>query len=502
MTTPQTGPETLQTYIASLPDKKVLVIGDVMLDRFIYGAVNRISPESDAPVLDIRRQTAMPGGAGNVIANLKALGVKAMLLSVTGDDRAGEDLAALLGETGGLLKLAERPTTIKTRFVAAGGQLLRADEESREDIPADTQAQLLAKAEAQIMISDAVVLSDYNKGVLTAGVIGGVIALAKKAGVPVLVDPKKPDYAVYQGADVITPNRKELSEVTGLPAGTDKEVVAAAQKLMAQGGFSQLVVTRSEDGMSVFSAGQEPVHISNEAREVVDVSGAGDTAIAGLAAGLAAGMPLAEAAFFANKAGGLVVGKTGTASVSLAELKGALDEAAAGVQARKGYGATICGWDEAARQIARWREQGLETGFTNGCFDILHYGHVTYLQRARERCDRLIVGLNHDKSVKILKGPERPLNDEQARAAVIGALGVVDMVVFFGAEEEGADNTPCALIEKIQPDVYFKGGDYTIDQLPEAKIMAALGGRTEIMALYDGHSTTAIIEKMKKTEAA
>jgi len=492
----------MKNYIDAMQNKRILVIGDIMLDHFVYGAINRISPESDAPVLDIRHIHTMPGGAGNVATNLKALGIQATILSVIGDDKAGEEIIKLSGEKDHLIVIAGRPTTVKTRFATAGRQLLRADKETRENINKTAEDKLLEKAENLIIQSDAVILSDYNKGVLTATVIPELISLACAAGIPVLVDPKKQDYALYKGATLITPNRKELSEMTGRPANTDNEISVAAKTLMEQEGFSQLIVTRSEDGISVFAQGQNPVHIRAEAGTVIDVSGAGDTAIAGLAAALAAGATLAEAATLANKAGGLVVSKRGTASIDSVELKGALENISVNIMPDRTREAMICNWDEAAAQIATWKKQGLEIGFTNGCFDILHYGHVNYLNRARDKCDILVLGLNHDQSIKILKGADRPLPDEQSRATVIGALGAIDMVVMFGAEKQGDDNTPCALIKKIRPDIYFKGGDYTLDQLPEAKVMQSIDGRVELMSLYEGHSTTATLEKMKKTEAA
>ena len=379
---------------------------------------------------------------------------------------------------------------------------MRADEETRDDIDAATESQLLAQAETLMKDCDIVILSDYNKGVLTTSLIKAVMALATEAGIPMLVDPKKTDYALYRGASVITPNRKELSDVTGLPAKTDEEVTVAVQKLMDDHDFNQIIVTRSEDGMSVFDKGQDSVHLPADADSAVDVSGAGDTVIAALAGGLAAGATLLQAAQLASRAAALAVAKTATASIDMKELQGALKNIPAVADHSSGHEAYLCDWQDASDQIKRWQEQGQTVGFTNGCFDILHYGHVSYLNRARDKCDRFVIGLNHDQSIRILKGPDRPLHDEVSRATVIGALGAVDMVVLFGAEEEGDDNTPCALIEKIRPDIYFKGGDYTIDQLPEAKIMDSIGGRVEIMNLYEGHSTTATIAKMKKTEAA
>lgn len=486
--------------VAAAQQKTALVIGDVMLDRFVYGAVNRISPESAAPVLDIRRDAAMPGGAANVAVNLRATGMNVHLVGLAGDDAEGRELAALLRagdvDPAGLVIAPGRPTTVKTRFVTAGRQLLRADRESRED--ADGAA-LLTKAGALIKGAHIVILSDYNKGVLSAATVRALIALARAEKVPVLVDPKKTDPHVYEGASVITPNRAELAALTAMPAGTQDQIAQAAKTLMEKGGFSQLVVTRSEDGMAVFHGSSAPVYLPAESPAVVDVSGAGDTVIAWLAAGLAAGADLVDAARLASRAAALAVGRAGTASVDAADLQGALKELPDIMQAEDRLQAPLLDWEQAAMQVAGWRRQGLQVGFTNGCFDILHFGHVNYLNRARARCDRLVVGLNHDASVRLLKGPERPLHDQDSRAAVLGALASVDMVVLFGAEAAGQDNTPCALLEAVKPDIYFKGGDYTVDRLPEAKIMTALGGSVEIMPLYEGHSTTATINKMTKT---
>lgn len=346
------------------------------------------------------------------------------------------------------------------------------------------------------------VLSDYGKGCLTAAVIGGVIAAARARGLPVLADPKGRDFGKYRGADVITPNRKELAEATGMETGTDEALVAAARHVIDRHGFPAVVVTRSEQGMSVIEKDRaEAVHIRSNVREVYDVSGAGDTVIATLAASLAAGLPLAEAALLANRAGGIVVGKIGTASIRAKELLTGGD-LAMHTQDNGHISAVTDEWDRAAQQVREWQKQGLKVGFTNGCFDIIHYGHVNYLNQARQRCDKLVLGLNSDASVRILKGPERPVNDQTARGTVMAALGSIDMVVFFGAEKEGQDNTPCALIDQIRPDVFFKGGDYTIDKLPEAKIVQAYGGVVDIMPLYEGYSTTSTIEKMKKEKAA
>lgn len=476
----------------------VVVVGDIMLDRFIYGSAERISPEGPVPVLKVGKETEMLGGAGNVLSNLAGLGAGCTIVAVTGRDENGQRVRAIIQNTGyddsALVEDAGRPTTVKTRFIAQNQQLLRTDSEDTAEISKDIQNVLMKAIEKALPKAGALVLSDYNKGVLTPVFIQDIIKKAKAAGVPVLVDPKRDDFSIYAGADYVTPNRKELSQaVRGMPVKLDEEVEAAALALIEQSGIGAVIATRSEDGMSVVRNGQAAIHIKTRAREVYDVSGAGDTVIAVLAAALGAGADIKEAAALANKAGGIVVGKLGTAAISADELAHDDDHK---------NSAQVMGWNEARAQIDEWKAQGFRVGFTNGCFDILHYGHVNYLSEAAGKCDRLVIGLNSDASVKILKGPERPVNDETARASVIGALASTDMVVLFGATEARQDNTPCDLIAHLRPDVFFKGGDYTIDQLPEAKIVQAYGGSVEIMPMYEGYSTTAIIEKSKSADAA
>jgi len=499
----------LQTMVVAMQHKTILVAGDIMLDRFVYGDVHRISPESPVPVLTIGHENFMPGGAGNVLANLCGLGVKAHLLSVIGPDAEGEKLRALVAEKGadpaGLVVAADRPTTVKTRFLAAHQQLLRTDYERVSDIGKETESALLARAEKLLPECGAVVLSDYGKGMMTPSLIEALIKKAGKAGVPVLVDPKKTDYRVYKGADIVTPNRKELSEAAGgVPTRSDEDVTAAARKLMKESGIGAVVATRSQDGMTIVQARGEPVHLRTEALEVFDVSGAGDTVVATLAAALAAGADLIQAATIANAAGGIVVAKVGTAAIRHAELAAALNRRDVTLQTRPGGRAVvsaahqgmICDADEAREYAQRWRARGLKVGFTNGCFDILHPGHVNYLNAARGRCDRLIVGLNADESVRRLKGSARPVNAQDARAAVLAALGAVDMVVIFGNDEEENDK-PIRLIEKLRPDIFFKGGDYAEENLPEAPVVKSYGGSVQIMPLSEGHSTSETIKKMK-----
>ncbi len=496
----------LEVLIRAMDGAPVLVAGDIMLDRFVYGVVERISPESPVPVLSVSREESMLGGSGNALANLKGLNARGMILSVTGDDENGRMLRAMIKELGfddsGLVADKSRPTILKTRYLAGHQQLLRTDHETKTPVSDKIAQELLKKAEAFLKEAKAVIISDYGKGLLRRDFIAALITLAKKAGVPVIVDPKSQDFSLYAGADIITPNRRELADATrGMPTATDKEVVAAADTIISGCNISAIVATRSKDGMSIIQKECDPIHLSGAKDiEVFDVSGAGDTVIATISAALAAGATLQQAAMIANIAGSIVVTKVGTAPIHSKELL----EAVQNNEETFAYAdkhAPIAEDNEAVEQARRWRAKGLKVGFTNGCFDILHAGHVSYLNAARGQCDRLIVALNRDDSVRLLKGPDRPVHDEQSRAAVLGALACVDMVMLFGAEKKGEDNTAIRLITLLKPDVYFKGGDYTIDQIPEAPAVQAGGGKVSIMPAIDGQSTTSSIKKIR-TEAA
>ena len=492
------------SLIENFASARILLIGDIMLDSFIYGDVSRISPEAPIPVLSASREDKMLGGAGNVFANLRGLGCQTDILSAIGQDNAGREVSDRIqdlgGHTTGLVEDMDRPTSVKVRYLSQNQQLLRVDHESSAAISQDVENKIFDYASEIVGKTQVIILSDYGKGVLTPSLIQKIIKLAKKNKVPVIVDPKGKDLGIYKGASVVTPNKKELFEATGgLEVTTDHDIEIAARALIKQSGIETVIATRSEDGISVVSK-KEAMHLKTKAREVYDVSGAGDTVVAVIAAALSAGGTFEQAAGLANIAGGLAVAKVGTAIIRQDELRTASEQDNIDPHQSSRL-AMIADQDSAVEQIRKWQAQGLKVGFTNGCFDIVHYGHVNYLNQARDKCDRLVLGLNHDQSVRILKGENRPINDQMARATVIGALASIDMVVFFGAEAEGEDNTPCELVGILKPDILMKGGDYTVDQLPEGKVVLSYGGQVEIMPLYEGYSTTNIIKK-SKTKAA
>ncbi len=475
--------------VEKLKGTSVLCIGDAMLDRFVYGSVDRISPEAPIPVLCMEREDAMLGGAGNVVRNLVALGAHPAFVAVVGDDEAGREVGRLLGEHDSidpcLVIEPGRQTTIKTRFFASSQQLLRADRETRAPLAELSRTQVLARADGLIAKAGVVVLSDYGKGVLAPPVVGDLIARARAMGKKVVVDPKGTDYTRYRGATLLTPNRKELHEATGMAVDSDGAVVAAARALIDGCGVEAVLVTRSQDGMSLITAKGEVHHLPAEAREVFDVSGAGDTVIATLSAAIASGAGLLEAARIANVAAGIVVGKVGTAVAYAAEVVSALhhDEI---LHAETKF----VGLEAAMDMVERWRRKGCKVGFTNGCFDLLHPGHVSLLTQAKGSCDRLVVGLNSDASVQRLKGPTRPVQSETSRATVLASLASVDLVVIFG------EDTPLDLIRALKPDVLVKGADYTVETVVGAPDVMGWGGRVVLANLVDGQSTTNTIKRM------
>lgn len=478
----------LQRILEGIAKAKVLCLGDVMIDRFVYGDVARISPEGPIPVLSRSSQAVMLGAAGNVARNVAALGAHAVLVGVVGDDQtAGEFDQLVAGEarlSGRLVPEAGRRTTVKTRFVAGGQQLLRVDEEDAYAVSSETCASLAAQI-SETVDASVLMISDYAKGVVTAEVVEACLGAAKARGIPVIVDPKGRSFAKYGEVDLIKPNAKELALVVDLPVGTDAEAEVALAKALSECSAKAILVTRSEKGMSLAVRGEPVRHFKAAPKAVFDVSGAGDTCLAALGCALSAGHGLVEAAELALLASSLVVGKPGTAVITPAELiEGELSAHLTPVEAK------VTSLNRAVAVVEAWRESGLKVGFTNGCFDILHRGHVTYLADARRNCDRLIVALNTDASVKRLKGDSRPVNGLESRALVMASLASVDLVIPFD------EDTPLSLIEALRPDVLLKGADYTEEQVVGAKEVRAYGGEVRLVELVDGYSTTAAIRRM------
>ncbi len=475
-----------------LSRRRILVVGDVMLDRYLWGQVSRISPEAPVPVLHLERETEVPGGAANVARNLAGLGAQVALAGVTGDDPGRAALLGLLAaaeiDTGDLLIAADRGTVTKTRVIGNHQQMLRIDQERAAPLTPADRERLLAAATRRIPGLDALLLSDYAKGVLGTEVCSALIAAARHAGVPVVVDPKGKDFTRYTGASLITPNRGELALATGTDPQDRDALVAAGARLRQDLGLDLLALTLSEQGMVLFDA-EGRRDIPAMAREVFDVSGAGDTVVATFAAGLAAGLGHLDTAHLANLAAGVVVGHVGTAPITRDELLAAICNERSLEQ-----GAKVRDLHGTLEQVRRWRADGELVVFTNGCFDLLHVGHVTYLDRARRYGHRLVVGLNTDVSVRALKGPERPLIREDDRARVLAALASVDAVVLF---EEA---TPLKLIEALRPDVLAKGADYREEDVVGAAEVKSWGGRVVLVPLIEDRSTSGIIRSLRRDE--
>ena len=470
---------------------KVLVVGDIMLDRYIHGEVERISPEAPVPVLRHAQRYERAGGAANVAMNLAGLGCHAILSGFWGSDTEQRELQAMLERAGvdmvGVVT-SSLPTISKTRIVGRTQQLLRLDIESRDNPPAIEMDRLVERATALVDKVHAVILSDYAKGALSEVLCESVIRAARAKGIPVLADPKTPNLGKYAGATSVCPNLGELSLATGISSHQTEALLDAGQRQVAQHNLQFLTVTMSEKGIGVLWP-EKRYHSPARAREVFDVSGAGDTVIATLAASLAGGLQVETAVDLANLAAGIVVGKMGTVPIAQHELIAVLTPST-----NLTVGEKILDRERIIKRVAEWRASGEKIVFTNGCFDLLHVGHITLLEDCRRFGTKLILGLNADASVCRLKGPTRPIVGERERARVMAALAAVDAVVLF------EEDTPLELIRAVRPDVLVKGGDYTIDTVVGHEEVAALGGRVEIVPTVEGFSTTNIVRKLMATQ--
>ena len=483
--------EKLLDLIEKLDNSSVLCVGDVMLDKFVYGAVSRISPEAPVPVCRVASETEMLGGAGNVARNLAEIGVSVKFISVVGDDEAAAKIRCLVNEVDKIapeiIEELGRQTTIKERFFAGSQQLLRLDREDYRDVGKDASKRIFTYVKEALKNVGALLLSDYGKGVLSPDNIQKLIKLAKTSNCPVVVDPKGSDYRCYNGATVITPNRRELSEASRCEIDDDDSVTTAAKLIANEHRIDNVLVTRSAEGMTLVS-GNSVDHLPAEALEVFDVSGAGDTVAATVAAGLAAGGDLLVSSQIANIAAGIVVGKTGTAVASANEIVESLQRQDLIYSSEF----KIMSLEAAGAQVEKWRNRGDKIGFTNGCFDLIHPGHLSILAKSRGACDRLVVGLNSDVSVRQLKGRSRPIQTENSRASIMASLASVDLVVLF------SEDTPIKLIETIKPDVLAKGADYSLNEVVGTDFVQSYGGKVLLIDLEEGHSTTKTIERLMR----
>ena len=471
----------------------VLCVGDLMLDEFVYGEVSRISPEAPAPVIAVQRSETNIGGAGNVARNIASLGGRCIFSGLIGEDEVGVKLAVTLAQEPGIESVLvhdpARPTTRKMRFVSEhfSTHMLRADWELAAPAAGEIEQKLIDAILPQLKRADIVLLSDYAKGVLTARVIRNVIDAARTAGKRVIVDPKSANFAIYRGATLLTPNRKEFAEATRSRADSEAGIAEAARDAMILADCEAMLVTQSEHGMTLVPRKGDPVHVPAHPVKVRDLSGAGDTVAAALALALAVGADWEGALRIANAAAAVAVSKKGTAIVTASELRRKILPHAYLAAEEK----IVIASGDLAAHLADWRKQGLRIGFTNGCFDILHPGHVKVLTAARGACDRLIVGLNSDASARRLKGEGRPVQDERSRAEVLAALEAVDLVVLF------EEDTPIHLITEIKPSVLVKGGDWTRETVVGHEVVEANGGTVMLVDILQGHSTTTLVNRAR-----
>ena len=471
----------MKSPLPAFTQAPVLVVGDVMLDRYWYGSTTRVSPEAPVPVIKVTRTEDRPGGAANVALNIAALGAPVQLIGVTGADEAADALSERLHSVSvktHFQRIADQPTIVKLRAMSRQQQLLRMDFE--DSFNTDTSA-LLDAVEAVLDSVKVMLLSDYGKGSIRNH--QALIKAAKQRGVTVLADPKGTDFSIYRGATLLTPNLAEFEAVVG-PCADEAQLIERGLAMLEELELEALLITRGEQGMTLLRQGIPALHLPARAREVFDVTGAGDTVISTMAACLAAGENLPNAMTLANLAASIVVGKLGTATISGPELRRA-------VQREEGVGRGVLSLQQLQAAVEDAKAQGERVVFTNGCFDILHAGHVSYLEQAREQGDRLIVAVNGDDSVTRLKGPGRPINSVERRMAVLAGLGAVDWVVSF------TEDTPERLLSLLKPDILVKGGDYGVEEVVGADLVYAYGGEVRVLGLVDSSSTTAIVEKIR-----
>jgi len=490
----------MQTKVSNMKlnfsDCTITVIGDVMLDVYFMGTVKRLSPEAPVPIVKVKAKTSTLGGAGNVALNLAGLGCNPILMGIRGKDHPGNKLSTILKQKkihDNIVVDPSHPTTTKTRVIGQGQQLLRLDEEKFWNAPQEAQTQLFDQFKKTVLVSSALIISDYGKGALGGEIVPQIIALCHEKEIPVFVDPKGTNWDHYSGATAITPNTPEIELISGQTIESDESKLINISKVVRKKyHIDWLLVTRGPEGMCLIGKDNSPILIPATAKEVFDVSGAGDTVIACLAAGVAAGLSFPKASALANVAAGIVVGKLGSQAIDLHELQAGWSKNETGSGIQNSHKITTI--DAAKMQVAAWQAAGEKVVFTNGCYDLLHPGHIHILNQSKSMGDRLIVGVNTDSSIKKIKGPDRPIVSEQDRADVLSALGCVDLIVFFKAE------TPLSLIKALKPDILVKGADYSIDKVVGREIVESYGGKVSLVPLLKGYSTSEIVNRFNRHE--
>ncbi|MDP6657993.1 MAG: D-glycero-beta-D-manno-heptose-7-phosphate kinase [Nitrospinaceae bacterium] len=480
--------EKFKNFLDSDHRPRLLVIGDLILDEYIWGAVSRISPEAPVPILETKSENLTLGGAANVANNLVALGCEVHLVGAIGQDEKGDKLLTLIEEKGisskGIFRFVHRPTTSKIRVVAHNQQVLRIDKEDNRPITEETENRIIKYINKALPDMDIVICSDYRKGILTEKVFSAVSHRAKNSKKRVIVDPKSSDFELYKGATVITPNQFEVEKAVPIKIQDKIDLNRAAEYLLNLTHAEVLLITRGKDGMTLYPNKAKPVDIPTQAKEVFDVTGAGDTVVSVLAMALAVGFNPEDSAWLSNMAASIVVGKVGTAVVTLNEINEYLQEE----MLRTAH--TVLKLEELKKIVSLAKGTGKTVVFTNGCFDLIHGGHIEFLQKAREKGDLLVVGLNSDRSVKSIKGEGRPIKSEKERANIISALRYVDYITIFD------ESTPADLIREVRPDILVKGDDYAIDEVVGREIVEGYGAKVELIPIVQGLSTTNIVEKI------
>jgi len=478
--------EALTRIIKNFNKKKILIVGDVMVDKYLFGEVDRISPEAPVQVVKVNKETMLPGGAANLANNVVAMGGQAELVGTLGQDEPGKQLISILEKNkigfSGIVFDHHKPTITKTRVLSHNQQLIRLDYENTQELEEEREKAIVKSFEMLATDVDIVVFSDYDKGTLTSSLIKNLISIAKDINKTIIADTKCRHHELYKGIDLITPNHREASKMTNIAGSTDQDIIGMGQKLCSEMQCSVLI-TRANEGMSLFDTTGKVMHYPTEAKEVFDVSGAGDTVVAAIALSVASGASYEEASIIANQAAAIEVSKLGTATVSQKEL----------VRRFEHEHAKIKDANDLISILESQKAQGEKVVFTSGCFDILHLGHISYLKSAAKLGNVFVVGLNTDDSIKRIKGDSRPIISEEQRAEIISLLDFVDYVTFFD------EDTPEAILELLKPDVFVKGGDYNEEDLPEASVVKSYGGEISLVPFIEGYSSSKIIDKILKS---